>query len=196
MRLSRDLLIVLALFVVLALFTVVPAMRRAEIEEAQQTFTPYSTHSAEPDGTLALMLWLEQIGYRTQRIENDTFATPDEARVLFVFPSRETYADFEAQALLRWVERGNTLIAFARALPGDDNLLRALNAAVEPIGYADIVPLEQPLAATADVRVNTFSGLRLNRNDFVQYLSANGSPLLVGFAQGRGKIFLSTSPFV
>src|SRR5438105_14157750 len=116
MRFSRDLLIVIVLFAVLAVFTVVPAMRRAEIEEAQETFIPYSTHSAQPNGTLALMLWLEQIGYRTQRIENDTFATPDEARVLFVFPSRETYADFEAQALLRWVERGNTLVALAMTL--------------------------------------------------------------------------------
>src|SRR5438105_10097988 len=117
MRFSRDLLIVIVLFAVLAVFTVVPAMRRAEIEEAQQTFIPYSTHSAQPNGTLALMLWLEQMGYRTQRIENDTFTPPDEAKVLFVFPARETVADFEAHALLHWVEQGNTLIAFARTLP-------------------------------------------------------------------------------
>ena len=46
MRPSRDLLLVLILFTVLIGVTVWGALRQREIEEAQETFTAYSTHTA------------------------------------------------------------------------------------------------------------------------------------------------------
>ncbi len=196
MRISRDLLVVVALFAALALFTIVPAMRRAEIEQAQTTFVPYSSHSAQPNGTLALQMWLDQIGFHTQRIENDTFNAPDQARVLFVFPPRQAFADFEVQALLRWVERGNTLIVASRSLSADDRLQRALQARIVPTTLSDEAELEQPLSSPTAVRVSTTSALALSRSDYVEYLSAGGSPLLVAFAQGKGKVFLTSAPFI
>ncbi len=196
MRLSRDVILVLALFVLLAVFTIIPAMRRADMEQAQETFVPYSTHSARPNGTLALQTWLEQIGYRTQRIEGDTFKPPDAARVLFIFPTQEPFADFEAQAVLRWVERGNTLIVAARSLTSTDKLLRALKAQVVPLTYVDRAALEQVLSSDPEVSVNTSSGLKLDRSDYVEYLSSEQTPLLVAWAQGKGKVFLSSAPFM
>ncbi len=72
MRLSRDLLVVVGLFAVLFGLTVFTAARRAEVESRQETFIPYSTYSARGNGTLGLQRWLEEIGYRTARIEGST----------------------------------------------------------------------------------------------------------------------------
>src|SRR5712692_2011516 len=91
MRFSRDLIIVIILFALLIAFTAIGAARRAEIEQQQETDIAFSTHSALPSGTLALQMWLDAIGYHTQRIENDTFGVPADARALFIFTPREAF---------------------------------------------------------------------------------------------------------
>lgn len=196
MRPFRDLLIVIVLFALLIAFTAISAARRAEIEQQQETFIAYSTHSARSSGTLALRLWLEALGYRTQRLENEAFRVPDEARALFVFPPSEAFVEAEAQSVLRWVERGNTLIVAQDSLFNDNNrLIRTLKARVQPISYAERATLEQPLVTT-DVQVRTSAALALERDDFVQYLSASGKPLLVSWRQGRGRVFLTSAPYL
>jgi hypothetical protein len=202
MRPSRDLLIVLALFAVLIGLTVWSALRRNELEESQNTYTAYSTHSALRSGTLAMHHWLESLGYRAQRIENDTFQVPDDARVLFVFTTQDNFEDYEARAVVRWVEQGHTLIVadqfFLRDEP--DRLMRVLQAKTKRLdSYAITATLEQPLwgaASTLAVVVNTQSALVLERPDFVQHLSANGAPVLVSWTQGRGKVFLTSAPYL
>ncbi|MBI5878022.1 MAG: DUF4350 domain-containing protein [Chloroflexi bacterium] len=199
MRLSRDLLVVGALFALLIGFTLFSAMRRAELESQQSTFIPYSTHSAQPSGTLALQSWLDAIGYRTARIENETFKVPDEARVLFIFPARVAYEEYEAQAVLRWVERGNTLIVTTPArLAGSDRLLRALRITTQPLATAERVPLAQPLAGALDdggLLLKTSWGVQPDRADYVTYASAGNVPVIVGWAQGRGRVYVASSAF-
>ncbi len=202
MRLSRDLIIVISLFLVLIGFTVFNVARRSEIEEAQDTFVPYSTHSARTNGTLALQLWLQAMGYGTRRIEHEAFHVPDEARLLFIFPRFEEFEAREVQAVLRWVERGNALIVadtyVASSKP--QKLMAALKAKVkileQPIESA---PLEQPLMGAApvvSVTVQASRGLVLDRSEYVQYLSAQAVPLLVSWSQGKGKIFLTSAPYL
>lgn len=199
MRPSRDLLIVATLFLLLIGFTVAGALRGAELSSQQETFIPYSTHSAQPNGTLALQKWLEAIGYQTARIENETFSVPNNARVLFVFPGRVAYEEYEAQTVLRWVERGNTLIAATPArLAGNDRFLRALRMQTQPVAYAERAALEQPLVAlpgAADLTVKTSWALQTDRTDAVQFASAGGQPLIATWVQGRGRVIVVASAF-
>lgn len=199
MRLSRDLLVVGALFALLIGFTLFSAMRRAELESQQSTYIPYSSHSAQPNGTLALQSWLDAIGYQTARIENETFKVPDDARVLFIFPARVAYEEYEAQSVLRWVERGNTLIVATSArLAGSDRLLRALRITTQPLTAVERVPLVQPLASAPDdggLLLKTSWGLQPDRADYVTYASAGKMPVFVGWAQGRGRVYVTSSAF-
>ena len=50
------------------------------------------------------------------------------------------------------------------------------------------------MRSPAPVQVDTRYGLTLDRSDYVEYLSAQGSPLLVSFAQGYGVVWLSSAP--
>lgn len=201
MRISRDLVIVLVLFGVLAVFTAYAAERRAE-QDAQQadSFIAYSTRSAQPGGTLALQTWLNRIGYVSQRLESDTFDVPADARALFVFPTSAAYTDVELRAVLRWVESGNTLIVGASGLTStSDPLARGLQYKLLPVGYVDRAPLEQPLnggALAGDLLLRTGWGLDSARDDYVQYLSHDEKPLLVSWVRGKGTIFVSSAPFI
>ncbi|MEP7198847.1 MAG: DUF4350 domain-containing protein [Chloroflexota bacterium] len=195
---SRDLLIVIVLFVILIGFTVVSASRRAEIEAQQETFTPYSTRSALPNGTLALTMWLEAMGFRTQRLTGDVFALPAEASALFVFPPRDEFTNDEAQIVLRWVERGNTLfVAQSGLLNANNKLNGALKAKLQPNSFVSTATPAQPLnglAPTSTVQVRTAWALDMQRDDFVPYLGEGDKWLLVGWTQGKGKVYLTSAP--
>jgi hypothetical protein len=200
MRPSRDLLVVVTLFLLLIGFTVAGALRGAELSSQEETFIPYSTHSAQPNGALALQKWLEAIGYQTARIENETFRVPDQARVLFVFPGRVAYEEYEAQAVLRWVERGNTLIMATPAhLAGNDRFLRAFRVQTQPVAYTERAALDQPLAGlagAADPLVKASWALQTDRTDGVQFASAGGQPLIATWAQGRGRVIAVAAAFL
>ena len=201
MRITRDVVVVLALFGLLIAFTAYAARRRAELNAEQaDSFIPYSSHSAQPGGTLALQTWLSRIGYDSRRLESDTFAVPKEARALFVFPTQLSYTDVELRSVLQWVEAGNTLIVGASGLTdANDPLARGLQYKLAPVGYVDRAALEQPLngaGAPGDILLRTSWGLEVARDDFVEYLGHSGKPLVVSWARGKGTIFLSSAPFL
>ncbi len=203
-RFSRDWFFVILLFAVLIALTVVVAARREELAKSQESFVPYSTYTTLPRGTLALRTWLDAAGYRTQRIEGDAFRVSDNTRVLFIINPLEEFADSEAQAVLRWVERGNTLILVESNVlnrefaPNQNRLLRALHASTVVLkDIASRAALEQPLLDTPQAAlVNTRNGLDLERHDFVEYLRAEDKPLLVRITQGKGQVWISSAPFL
>jgi len=201
MRPSRDLLVVGALFAMLIGFTIFGVVRQGEMQSQQNSITPYSTHSSLPSGALALHAWAESLGYRVRRIEFEAFKVPDDAGLLFVFPARVAYEESEAQAVVRWVERGNTLVfvAASRFNANNERLLRALKLGVQPISNAERLPLSQPLAgvpAEPGLLVKTAWGLRPDRSDYVAYAGDGKTPVIAGWAQGRGRVFAFASTYL
>lgn len=74
----------------------------------------------DPDSTAAnglrgLLLWLEELGYEVRRTGGLTYALPDEADLIFVYPNQLSYSPDEAMALRNWVEAGNTLVVVGPA---------------------------------------------------------------------------------
>jgi hypothetical protein len=200
MRISRDLIIVVALFAVLIAFTVVSAVRQAQQEQEMGSYAPYSTRSVLSNGTLALQKWLEAIGYQGRRIEGGSFALPAEARVLFVFPTQHGFSEDEVQPVLRWVERGNTLVVAQEGRFGDNDRLAAqLKVRALPASYVVTATLEQPLngvALNSPIRTQSTWALELSRDDYVEYLANGSRPMLVSWAQGRGRIFVTSAPYL
>ncbi len=196
MRLSRDLIIVLLLLVVVVALTGVLGARQAEAEQAKSNFTSLSSHSAAPEGALALYNWLDGLGYRTARVEGDIYSLDNSARALFVLSTRENFTPGEANAVIQWVERGNTLI-LCDSSPRSLELWKELKAGMAGLATASgDLPVEQPIRGDTPVNlhVSTFSSITLNRNDYVTYLSDRGEPLIVTFQQGQGRVWLCTVP--
>lgn len=198
MRFSRDLLLLLSLFIVLVVATAFLGVHRANEEEARQTLLKYSSHSSNPGGTLALYNWLDAIGYHVQRIEESAFHIQDNTQLLFVFEPTETFDNTESQYVVNWVAQGNTLILAEGNQFAESGLLRALKVNLKSSsGQVLEAALQQPLVdgmPQPDARVDTYVALSPNRSDFVQYLSADGRPVLISFALGKGKVWLTSAP--
>ena len=199
MRFSRDLVLFLFLFALLIGLAVVSSVQRAQSDrENRQAQIPYSTHSADANGTLALHNWLQAAGFRARRIENQAFGIDSDVRVLVLFEPRVTLDDEHTRAITQWVERGNTLVVAEEFSARSDRLHRALNIKLNFLDRsARQAALEQPLQGKLrgeKIQVDTRMALVVDRNDAVAYLSAEGKPLLVAFPQGKGRVWWTSSP--
>jgi len=195
-RPSRDALFLAALLALLAGLGSFVAIRQAQIQEAEQVYIPFSTHSARENGALALYEWANALGYRAQRIENTAFHIGDRVKLLFVLAPRETIKSGEARYILQWVERGNTLYLADSGSIVTNGLLRALDVDMERLGErVERVALTQPLADAAiqQLRADTFSGLDTKRDDIVEFIRAD-KPLLLRLSHGKGTIWIASAP--
>jgi hypothetical protein len=195
---TRDGLVLVVLFLLVAGFAGFVAFRQREIQEQQATSVPYSSHTAGSNGTLALYEWLSRLGYRVERIENRQFEISAPARLLFLLGPTETLESDEARYILQWVARGNTLV-FADARSFVQNpLLDELQADMDPLDSRfERAPLTQPLmdAATGEIDFYTFSGLEIEADNFVGYaLAPDNKPILARIKHGDGLVWLSSAP--
>jgi hypothetical protein len=201
MRLSRDLIVVVFLFVVLVVLAFLAASLRGEPTD-QPDFVSYSTHTAGAQGTFALQRWLEALGHSTFRIEGSSFSIPSDAQVLFIFRPSAYSESRDADAVMTWVARGNTLIVV------DANDYRSPNALTRALKLGDPHIFDTPVERSAvdqpilgnlpdsSAQVKARHGLTLDRSDYVQYMSAQNTPLLVSFSQGKGKVWLASTPYL
>lgn len=195
-RPSRDALLLAALLALLAGLGSFVAIRQAQIQEAEQVYVPFSTHSARDNGALALYEWANALGYRAQRIENTAFRIGEPVKLLFVLAPSEAIESGEARYILQWVERGNTLFLADSGSIVTNGLLRALDVDMEHLGdQVERVTLDQPLADAAipQLRADTFWGLDTKRDDIVEYIRA-GKPLLLRIPHGKGTIWIASAP--
>lgn len=198
LHLSREIVFLAALLLLLVGFTAFVAVRQEQRQEAEQVYTPYSSHSSREGGTLALYEWANALGYRPGRIENSSFRVEDDTRLLFVLAPHETIEPGEARYILQWVERGNVLVVADSGGLVTNGLLTALEIQTTPLDNTTAqLTLGQPLA---DAQVeglgsDTYRGLETRRNDIVPYISS-GKPVLVRIAHGQGAIWVLSAPMV
>lgn len=194
---SRDTWLLVALFLALAGFTGFVTVRQQELKSQQEIFIPYSSHSAQGSGTLALFEWLRRLGFPVQRIENTAFQIREPTRLLLLLGPNQAIAGEEAEYILQWVARGNTLFLADRAGFLSNSLLGKLNVEFDSLRTnASMVSVQQPLSDTpvGDLQLSTYSALKLNRSDFVVYAQSDAKPILVRLAYGSGVIWLSSAP--
>ena len=198
MRQSRDLYLVVLLFLVLIGLTAFATARQAQADQENQVRIPFSSYSVQPTGTRGLQLWLESMGFSTLRIEGPSFELNPAARALFVFSPIEQLTDKQVQSLREWTERGNTLVLCLPAESGPSAVaeFQAQIVQIPPVNRE--ITLDQPILGepTTPITVQASSGLELSRSDFVTYLSDSGKPLLVSFKQGQGTVWLCSAPSI
>lgn len=196
-RITREVLFLIALFVILGGMTIFLAVRNAE--EEQQNLgasVPYSSRSSQGNGMLALHNWLDALGYRVQRIENQAFRIGDDVRFLFIIAPTEPIDRNEALYLLNWVERGNTLYLADNSLLARNGLLSELNLKIgNRDNDSDSLKVSQPLLDTTfgPLTGSTFWGLEPVGNDYVTYVSGN-QPILIRIAHGLGTVWVTSAP--
>lgn len=114
---------------------------QAAAENSPQAGGPaLSSRDAGPQGTLALALWLQRLGYRVERAEGTKSSPDDTTGLLFVLAPTHRFAPADAQLTVAWVRRGDTLVYLPSALFGatatgiqmDDGLAGALGLGLRP----------------------------------------------------------------
>jgi hypothetical protein len=78
-KLSRDTWLAVGLFLLLALVTAAAATRSIKSQEI-----PYLSTSSNPDGMLALKLWLNELGIQTLDEPLSTFEPPQNADIILI----------------------------------------------------------------------------------------------------------------
>lgn len=195
-RPSREVIFLAALLLLLAGFGAFVALRQEQLNQAQQVFTPYSSHSSRDNGTLALYEWANALGYRAQRIENTAFGINDDTRLLFVFAPRIELEPDQTRQVLQWVERGNTLVVADSGGLLANRLYHALKIETTALpSSAAQNALSQP-AADADIQAlngESYRGLETRREDVVPFMETE-KPLMLRVTRGQGVIWILAAP--
>lgn len=192
-RISTDLIVVLVLFAGLVAFSAYTTARKAEQEQAPA----YSTHATAPNGAAALYLWLEELGYRVQRIENGPFKIAERAELLFVIAPPQPFNAIEIRFLRDWVEEpGHTLVLATAGLRGL-GLAQEFGIETMPaVENGQVLTPTVPLLTSpppGPVEAGARRGLRPERDDFVAHLQAGETPVLISFRQGEGRVFVTNA---
>jgi hypothetical protein len=202
MRPSRETWLIIGLLALLVIVTVVAAISQARQEE--DSMPPLASFSSAPNGTRALRLWLEEIGYTVSDDVGETFAPPQDADVMLILEPTSPITEQEWEMIDTWVERGGTLV-----LVGEGNWYWSFTAPaihhygprLDYLAGSDSITLtaqtpllaSPPLVSTANVRAKAH--LQPEDDDFVTHLAAGSRPVLISFELEDGRVMICTIPF-
>lgn len=188
---SRDTKVAIGALVLLVLVTALAgAGKQTETERPG-----LSSLSAEPNGALALKLWLKALKYEVDEQVLGNFIPPKDASILFMLePISPT--ESELQPLDDWVEAGGTLITIGEqysAYPVFQHYRFEFDYPAEDGTPANATPLFDSPAVPRVRGVQTWVTLESERDDFVVLAAHQGKPVLVAFELGKGRVILGTA---
>jgi hypothetical protein len=200
----RDIIILVTLFVVLVVFTIlVPASS----EDDQSLGSTLTTHSSAPDGALALLRWLQEMGYDAGRLEFREFALDAQTDALFILNPTTPMSRSEAAEVIEWVDAGGTLVVVedrAQLFAGPNQMLQTLSLELQPYaGEDDATQIEQGTVLQPvlnepplnDVPLRTVRVLEAERDDIAPLVGVDDAAVLVGIQQGLGYIYVSSASY-
>ncbi len=197
----RDIMILVGLFLLLTLFVL---FKPNDDQDTSQPTIP-TTYSTGPEGTAALLRWLQALGFDAQRLEYRTFTLSERDAVLFVFDPSEPFNRTEAAEVLRWVESGGTLVVVS-SQPGLFNgaaaLLRELDVETRPVS-GDETLIERTTSAQpffdrpplGQIEVQASRALDIQNQDYAQLLGPHDNPLLIGMKREAGYVYIATTMY-
>ena len=196
-RFSRDTWLAIGLLIILLLTTIAAAIQQTK----EPPKPPLASFSNTPNGTRALSLWLESLGYTVSSPVAEAFHPPEDASLIFLLAPTMPILESEWQAIDAWVEAGGTLI-IAEGSQGRGEAQWHYD-----FRYKSYDPQDNPVAAQTPLLANPLLSTLENfrpayyldsqRDDFVTLLAAGPHPVLVLLRQGNGRIIISaaTNPF-
>ncbi|MFZ5921851.1 MAG: DUF4350 domain-containing protein [Chloroflexota bacterium] len=193
MKLSRDAWLGIGVLLALVLLTVA-----AGLQQSHEINLDYLSTSAGEKGTLALKLWLADLGYAPLEGNPSEFDPGPEIRTIFIIQPILTITESEWKLLDEWVEAGGVLV-----VAGDNfETFRAVSHYEFSLDFMDpqateltaATPLLNSPALAAKIPLTLDLALGSARTDFVPLLAADGKPVVVAFEKGYGRVILSAAP--
>jgi hypothetical protein len=200
----RDIIILVVLFLVLVVFTVLGPVNSQDDQPLGGILT---THSSAPDGALALLRWLQGMGYDAGRLEFREFALDAQTDALFILNPSTPMSRSEAAEVMDWVDAGGTLIVVedrAELFVGSNQMLETLSLELQPYeGEDDTTEIEQGMVLQPvlneppldEVPLRTTRVLESERGDIAPLVGVDDDAVLVGIQQGLGYIYVSSASY-
>lgn len=193
MKFSRDTWLGIGIILVLMLVTSLSALQNADEDQ-----TPYLSTSSAPNGTLALSLWLNELGYETAEAFSFSFAPTSDVKIIFLIEPVVSITNSEWKLLDQWLEQGGTLV-----VAGTNSVTEA---AMQHFKFNQVylfkqaqelnpaLPILQSPVLTSSVQLQTDFRITTSRTDFTLLMTANGAPVILTFPQGKGRVILCSTP--
>ena len=201
------------------LLLVVAALISLALQLGAPDGPPLGARAYGVTGSVALVRWVQALGYETRIVEGRPYRLPDDMRLLFLLQPNAVYtlSDGEKEEVLRWVHAGGTLALAVeehvsypitrRGPPqdadGDSSLLEAfglhLSSDIASSGDLMTVTMRQPLSPQPQVgkfAVRTLDALK-TPEDAQVVASAGKSAVIASRQVGNGRViaFSTTYPF-
>jgi len=195
MKFSRDGWLGIMVLLLLILVTAAVA-----IQQSKGPVISYLSNSAAPDGVLAMKLWLTDLGYESTESSQTAFEPSQNVKTIFLIQPILLISENEWEFIDQWIEGGGVLV-----LAGDSSqAIDAMSHFDFSVVYlqrqvADLsiaAPLLNSPSFASKVPVKTDFALNTVRSDFVSLLSSDGFPVMVSFEQGKGRVILSSTPYL
>lgn len=87
------------------LFALVLVISAAVVQETKKVEIPYFSSSSAPNGTLALKMWLNDLGYKSAE-SSATFNPHESMKTIFILQPTELISENEWKLIDKWVEQG------------------------------------------------------------------------------------------
>lgn len=193
MKLSRDSWLGIGILAMLVLVTSLAALQRTDENQL-----PYLSTSPAPDGTLALSLWLNELGYPSADAFTLSFNPNSDVKIIFITQPVFSITPNEWKLLDQWIEEGGVLFlsgtnaATNQAMRHFDFNISFLPRQAEEISAA--LPLLKSPVLETRVKLATNYGISTTRTDFTPLVAAQGKLILLTFQQGEGRVILSAAP--
>ena len=196
MKLSRDAW--LGIGILLALILVTSA---AVLQKTREIEIPYISTSPAPNGTLAFKTWLDELGYSSVESPPPSFSPDKSIKTIYVIQPIELISESEWNLIDIWVQDGGVLVLAGDNLQTDIAMnhfgfSRAF-LREEAVKALPVAPLLNSPTLVTEVSIKTLFGITTSsETDFTPLLSVSGSPVLLSFERGSGRVILSSTPYV
>lgn len=192
-RLSRDTWLALGLLIMLLGVVFAAAVQRTEQEKPP----PLASFSSEPDGSEALRLWLQDLGYQTHHEPETAFRPPDDASLLLMLEPSTLGIDSEDWSIVdAWVKRGGTLLLAGDRL-GTEAAFQHFGFRVGLVLAPVIITASQTplfLSPSEPIGLSTRAFLiPVGTKDLVTHVAMGAKPVIVSWTEGKGRVILSAT---
>ncbi len=201
MRVSRDLILIFALFCTLIVVMLFVLPRLGAWNKPLDV--PYSTYSTYDDGARALYLLLDKMGYDVKRIRSEPYTLPKKLKMLFLLePSRFNSVNADSVNIIdEWVRQGNILIVAGTGVDELDEFfkmyklkLHTLKNLLMESGSLQTVFQNPPVEL-----IRPFTNYVIDapsKKVIPLFGSRQGDHTVISFQIGQGRVFALSCPYV
>lgn len=157
---------------------------------------PLDPRSAQPNGSLALSLWLRHVGYRVQTVASPSISSAwwQSRDTLMLLAPQADPAQAVRRSLAGWVRRGGRLVLLADS-PATPRLLSTFGFSVEPAPEASIHVVQPLLVAPRVDRLAGRTSAVLSSGDAgIEVAGTDYGPVVMLDHAGRGLVWVVSSP--